>query len=247
MCDLCRQVHVAGVSSEDGFPVNVAVAKRVDAKTASNYPRLGELKTKLADLSIKCDGLKHGLRNNETDKLKQHCAELRAQVCVETEATIRQVRLLNDDLIAEIDRYEIASVKMHDNNLTGYQDKFNVIKNEVKKLQTDCSKRLGEFMRNEKLVEDALVKATSLMASVEIESQCLRQVGSSGKWLGFRKRQNDIDSNLLGVLIYEENRGPELAVQNANQFMQINVVLERHFFENMNNADLYDPKSQSTL
>jgi hypothetical protein len=58
----------------------------------------------------KNDDLKTNL-DNGTDQVKEYCIELRNQVHLKTDILLEQVHQLNENLIAEINGYEVKCVE----------------------------------------------------------------------------------------------------------------------------------------
>jgi uncharacterized protein YtpQ (UPF0354 family) len=72
-----------------------------------------KLREKLAEVKLRCDEFRLNYMSG-IDQLRQHCVHLRNQVHLQTEIVIEQAHQQNEQLIAEIDKYEQECVDSFD-------------------------------------------------------------------------------------------------------------------------------------
>jgi hypothetical protein len=162
-----------------------------------------KLRAKLAEMKEKNDDLKANL-DNGTDQVKEYCIELRNQVHLQTEILLEQVHQFNENLRAEIDKYEQQCIDSFGNKIVNKETEFSGFIKEINKFFDDKTKYLNEFLIDETAIGESLALADNYLMKLKKEDLALKKIKFDGKLMQFKKNENKLDNSLLGSLVNKQ-------------------------------------------
>jgi hypothetical protein len=202
-CLFCEEQHKP--SSEKGFPPNLALLKLIKTKANEVYrnSNVKKLNSKLAEGRQKSDDLKANFENG-TDQVKEHCIKLRNRVHLETEILIEQAHQFNEQLIAEIDKYEQECLDAFNKKTSKYENECMQFLTEVDRFYLENAKYLTQFKIDEKKIENGLALAETYIEKLQKEDLALRMMKFDGQLMEFKKNEDKPTQSLVGSLTKQQ-------------------------------------------
>jgi hypothetical protein len=161
-CTACGDAHV---KLKNGLPVNMRLKKLLDSKPEDIYR--GEAHKNCQDLLKKLKNSVDDLDqkySNSKKVIKRHCDMLRNEVDVRTESEIALLNQYRDELVNEINDYELKCLA----NVSVTSEKFQSLKALIAESNANSSKWL-DYIHSAKINDDEIAKINE-----EIESLILR-------------------------------------------------------------------------
>jgi tripartite motif-containing protein 2/3 len=249
-CRLCEQTHK--VVEKQDFPPNRIVFKLMQAKAndVSRNATIDEFKLKLAELKHNHDEFKHNLKTG-VDRVREYCMKLRNQVHLEAEILIEDAHQFNEQLIAEIDKYEQECIDSFNNEITDYKSKIENTSVEIDHFYENKAEYLTEFIPDVKLVFDSITEVDTFLQKIKFEDKSLKRMVFDKKNIEFEKNQNKPDRSVVGRLIYKALNFENLTELSFNDQLMRNCN-EKKFnllkLDNGNNVAFYlDKKNKLNM
>ncbi len=125
-CSFCHKTHKP--ADNHGFPPNLVIQKLLKAQPDQVYrnQKVENLNSKLAVLTSKSDELKQNLQSG-TDQIVEYCIQLRNQVHLQTDVLVEKAHQLNENLISEIDDYELKCIESFEKKKRRFRKRSNRI------------------------------------------------------------------------------------------------------------------------
>lgn len=194
-CFICNERHLIG---DKRFPVNEIAANLIAAQPKEIYrgKETETLKKNLLNLEKLINELTFDT-DNGSDKIKQHCNELKRLVQLATENKIADLSDVNYALVKKIDEYEKECCEKYLNN----KDKMPQIKdflNDTRKFIREKRDYLEQFQIDDDEVVRASEKAIKVKASLEELVLNVKSALFDNKLMEFDLNKEKLDENILG-------------------------------------------------
>jgi hypothetical protein len=214
-CRLCVQKHQKMINKE--YPLNRALLKliKTQASDVSRNAIVNEFKTKRAKIRQMHDEFKLNLEIG-VDQVREHCIRIRNQVHLETEILIEDVHRFNEELIAEIDKYEHDRIASFNNKITEYKSKIEETLVEIDHFYENDDDFLTEFVVDDKMVVDSISKVDPFLQKLSTRYNLLKSMAFNQQIIEFKKNQSKPDKSVIGKLCYESIGFKKLKVLTFN-------------------------------
>jgi hypothetical protein len=165
-CNFCKEKHTP--TGESGFVVNKQLLKLLKAPADAVFrnTRVEELKIKLDEVKTKCDSFKFYL-DNESDKINEHCNQLRNQVDLQTELVIQKAQKFNESLRSDIGKYEKDTIETFKQTKLERHKDANTFIAEIQEFHAYTSKYLSEFKIDENVIDNSLTTAVEIIQNLK--------------------------------------------------------------------------------
>jgi hypothetical protein len=189
---------------KEGFGINELALHLLTSKAKEMWrgKRYEQLKINLQKLEALKRELKFNFENG-SDKIKEHCNEQRRLVQLATENTMEELNKINEELITEIDNFEIECIKCYSAIDVSFKEKLNRLIDETKSFLNEKQ----EYLKQIQLDEDELKTFNNLSANLQIdlnkELKDLKSKIFGHKLIRFNSNSNKINSSILGFIDYE--------------------------------------------
>ncbi len=132
------------------------------------------------------------------DLIKENCRRLRDEVQLATEEAIEQINNFNQDLIKEIDEFEIECIDFNEIDQPS-KDQFISSVNELETFYDKWSQYLNQLKINDHTVLDAIDDAEHLNKKAEKERSKLNNLIYNGRVFEFEKNKSKLSKSILGL------------------------------------------------
>jgi len=193
--------------------VNVSRGKAYDALLAT-----------INDLLKKTNILKHRL-NNRTEYVKEYCIELRNKVQLTTEEAIQQINQFNEQIIAEIDKYEKELIELNSNN-SDLMKNFQQLSHELEEFNSKTNEYLNEYNLNDEQLVNSNNEATVLINKTELNIQNLNSVILDERLMSFEPNTVKINKSILGELKIKASHMDSSILNNTDKFKELMILCE---------------------
>jgi hypothetical protein len=192
-CNFCHEKHTP--PGKDGFLLNGTLVKLMKAKAENVYrnAKVEELKDKLVDIKSKCDELKMSL-DDSVDRVKEHCTRLRNHLHLARDFMIEEAHMFYEFLIPLIDKHEQECIDSFMKKKNKNADELMV---ELNNFHSDLV-----FKIDEKVVEEAVIKADSHLEKLKVEDAFLEKLQSNAKVAEVRNKSKIIDRTLFETSVH---------------------------------------------
>jgi hypothetical protein len=191
--------------SKEGFGINELALDLLTSKAKEMWrgKRYEQLKINIQKIEALTRELKCDFENG-SDKIKEHCNEQRSLVQLATENTIEELNKINEELITQIDNFEIECIKCYSVIDNSFKEKLNRLIDEAKSFLNEKQ----EYLKQIQLDEDELKTFNNLSANLQIdlnkELKDLKSKIFGHKLIRFNSNSNKINSSILGFIDYEK-------------------------------------------
>lgn len=195
-CNLCTKEHL--MQSKE-FPINLVILKLMDEKPSEIYRSeiVENLKANIEDISIMANQLKHDFKNG-SDRIKEHCSELRRKVQLVTEQTMFNIDKFSNEFISFIDKYEKERLISYEARIKLTTNDLNTTITSVNQFVNQHSEYIRKSKINDKEVEQANQTALNHIDKLKKETKDAESFIFHNKLLQFNINLNDYGSDLLG-------------------------------------------------
>jgi hypothetical protein len=164
-CCFCNEKHKP--ASGKGFPPNRAILRLFEAKADQVYrnSNVERLLLKLAEVKKESDQFKADISNG-TDQIKEHCLQLRNQVHLQTDILLEEVHQFNENMISEIDKYEVQYVISFSNKFVVFEKEGVEFLTQIDDFHNENLKYLTEFKIDDKRIDDGLALADNYLLKI---------------------------------------------------------------------------------
>ncbi len=233
-CMICSEQHLM---PEKGLPLNKSLLSFLSKQpnTIERGRSIEELTQKLKILSTNITSLSFTL-NNSVEKIKEECNQLRNQVQLATELAIQQINVFNEEMINEINQFEIHQFQSCIQSYRSNEDnKIKSLKT-VKELELFHSK-WSQYLNTSQIKDQEISKAcndvTYLNDKAELEK--LKIESSSGRILKFINNPNKLEKSLLGSLEFVKFNSIKSSILSDRQITKLMKICK---FESNQKWDL---------
>ena len=213
-CILCNKKHAM---PREGLPISKKLISLISMQPVEFYrgQAAEKLKETLNDLQKKITSLKFGVKNG-IDKIKELCIDLRSNVQLATEEAIQKLNEHSDELINEINQFEIDCTKAYQTNESDKEEAVETILTGELFL-TKWTQYLKQPKISDEEIKIANEEASSLNILAEKDLFKLDCLIFRGNLLKFTKNSNKLEKNMLGVLEIESLRDFESVILSSRQ------------------------------
>ena len=130
--------------------------------------------------------------------IKENCRRLRDEVQLATEEAIEQINNFNQELIKEIDEFEIECIDFNEIDQQA-KDQFLNSVNELETFYEKWSQYLKQLKINDNIILDAIDDAQHLNRKAEKERSKLSNLIYNGRVFEFEKNKSKLSKSILGL------------------------------------------------
>jgi hypothetical protein len=227
-CLVCKQKHEM---PKNGLPDNKVVLKMVSIKPIKVFrgEAVDSFEKSLDEILNKNRLIKHIIENSN-DLVKEHCFDLRSDVQLKTEEAIQQINDMSTKIIERIDEYEQNLIKFNKNNSEALKV-YNYIPKDLEMFHNVKIKYLKQNQIDEKIVIKSNEEAIGLIKKADLDIQNLKNIIFDTSLFTFEKSEETIKESVLGAIKMDNT---------SSLYIQLNIILEKEFYNNMGNSGLYD-------
>lgn len=155
-CSLCNKAHTMPT---EGFPINLAILHLMSEQPDEIYrsEHVETLKSNLKFMKNNLNQLDLDIENG-SEKIVDHCIELRRLVQLSTEEKILELNKINETLISQIDDYEKEAIAKFQKETISLPDFFDN-KNDIQLFLSETNDYLNSFRIDDKKVNDTNERA----------------------------------------------------------------------------------------
>ena len=229
---VCKSCHRSHVIPKEGFMRWKALdefhSKEMHLKEIYRGESVEELRKSLNEIEKQITSLSLSLKSSE-DVIREHCIDIKTKVNLETEIVISQCHDLRDQLLNEIENYELQCLSNLNTNQINTQ-KFDHFLNELFTFHHKWSEYLKNYQINESEVSSATKTASQLNKTFKKEKMRLDKLIFRENLINFKSIENlKLDKNFLGIL--------ELKKIGSIDFKKLQSINLKSFLPNFNHYD----------
>ncbi len=223
-CDVCSTNHL--YPSNGVFPISTTLQTilTLNPIQLKRTQAVDSLEKTLKLIEFKREQFKYSLKNG-IDKIKEYCIDLRTDVQLNTELIIEKINQFNDQLIEQINRFEIESIKHFE--LKDKEKEFDQLLKQIDLFHSKWTCELKQFHISDETYMKANETGLGLIEILNDEFKRLDDFIFDGNRLIFIKTCNNnnnnnnlIKSDLIGVLQSEKISIDSIILANNNQLMR---------------------------
>ena len=212
-CLVCTKTH--NMSKEE-IPINEALSNLLlfEPNEISRGDVAKNLRFQLDLIQENIDYFTFNIENG-VDKIKEHCYNVRAQVQLATEKLIQEINQANERLISKVDKYEKECIREFESKKKE-KTEFNSMTNTLRAFHNEWIDYFKQTKLSDKLMQEAIVNATSLNEKSSISKLNLEDIIFNGRGLKFQKNNSTYGDEIIGQLSVPES-GLDSAILNQDQ------------------------------
>jgi hypothetical protein len=199
-CIRCNEVHKV---PKNGFAVCEMIADLLKEKPREIFrcKAIEQLKQDLEEIhqNIEIIKQKMGKRN---ENIAEYCNFMRSEIQVKTDSVIEDIKRSKEELIYEVDKYEMDCNENFSNNII-YQQKIKSIVEDNEKFYKDLDIYLKKPIIEEDEIKEIIEMAQSKKDSIKLEITNLDAEVFNQKMPKFSQNINEIKSCLIGTLNFK--------------------------------------------
>ena len=201
-CIICSNEHQI---PKEGFGINDLALHLLTSKAKEMWrgKRYEQLKINLQKIEALTRELKFDF-NDGSDKIKEHCNEQRRLVQLATENAMQELNKINEELITEIDNFEIECMKYYSVIDNSFKEKLNRLIDEAKSFLNEKQEYLKQIQLDEDELESFNKLSENLQIDLNNELKDLKRKIFGYKLIKFNSNSNKINSRILGFIDYEK-------------------------------------------
>jgi hypothetical protein len=201
-CIICSNEHQI---PKEGFGINDLALHLLTSKAKEMWrgKRYEQLKINLQKIEALTRELKFDF-NDGSDKIKEHCNEQRRLVQLATENAMQELNKINEELITEIDNFEIECMKYYSVIDNSFKEKLNRLIDEAKSFLNEKQEYLKQIQLDEDELESFNKLSENLHIDLNNELKDLKRKIFGYKLIKFNSNSNKINSRILGFIDYEK-------------------------------------------
>jgi hypothetical protein len=163
-------------------------------KTKQLRNNLDQLQKLFDEIDIKID--------DSFFEINKYCNELKKQIKIETEEKIKQIKILSDFLLKDVENFEIECKKSFD---LAKQILYssNVKIDSINQFCIEKIVFINNYELNEDLIKNLTEKTTEFIEKLKCDRQLLKQLLIDYKIISYNPNKSKIGSNFLGKVCTE--------------------------------------------